>query len=168
MQNAKDTFYLTLEARLAALNPSRTIVLRGAVRPGTLVEENELPTASIPADAFRLQWTGLRVDAAADMPLVAMSCSIVYCTDGSAGNGGMDRGRLLAQMDAELASALAAEPHTVAKMNYAAAGVGIPPVAMATNVYWADPVFAAATSVDGRLTREAIVQVFAYQEEGEL
>ena len=43
MQNAKDTFYVTLQSRLAALNPARTIVVRGVVRPGTLVEENELP-----------------------------------------------------------------------------------------------------------------------------
>ena len=38
MQNAKDTFYLTLQSRLAALNPSRTVVLRGVVRPATLVD----------------------------------------------------------------------------------------------------------------------------------
>ena len=45
MQNAKDTFYTTLQSRLAAMNPARTIVVRGVVRPGTLVDENELPTA---------------------------------------------------------------------------------------------------------------------------
>ena len=45
MQNAKDTFYLMLQSRLTALNPSRTIVVRGVLRPGILVDENELPTA---------------------------------------------------------------------------------------------------------------------------
>jgi len=116
MQNAKDTFYTTLQSRLAALNPARTIVVRGVVRPGTLVDENELPTAWVPVDAFRLQWAGLQVNRAGPLPLVAMECSIQYTTDGSSGNGGMDRGRLLAAMDAELASALGTEPHTVPKM----------------------------------------------------
>jgi hypothetical protein len=115
MQNAKDTFYTMLQGRLAALNPARTIVLRGLERPGTLVEENELPTAQVPVDAFRLQWTALQVTSASPLPWVAMECSIEYATDGSPGNGGMDRGRLLAAMDAELAAALGAEPHAVAK-----------------------------------------------------
>lgn len=168
MQNAKDTFYLTLESRLAALNPSRTIVLRGVVRPATLVDENELPTASIPTDAFRLQWTKLQVTSASPLPWIALECAIHYATDGSPANGGMDRGRALAAMDAELAAALAQQPHTVPKLNYAAAGPGIAPVIMQTNVFWADPVFGAIATTDERLARTAIVQVFAYQEAGEL
>jgi len=51
MQNAKDTFYVMLQSRLAALNPARTIVVRSQVRPGILVDENELPTAAIPLGA---------------------------------------------------------------------------------------------------------------------
>ena len=168
MQNAKDTFYVTLQSRLAALNPARTIVVRGVVRPGTLVEENELPSAAVPVDAFRLQWTGLQANSAGPLPLVAMECSIQYATDGSSGNGSMDRGRLLSAMDAELAAALGAEPHMVPKMNYAAAGAGIAATPMGTNVFWADPVFGAATAVDERLERTTTVQVFAYQEAGEL
>jgi hypothetical protein len=168
MQNAKDTFYTTLQGRLAALNPSRTLVLRGLVRPATLVDENELPTAWIPLDAFRLQWTKLHVACASALPLVEMECSIQYATDGSSGNGGMDRGRLLAAMDAELASALAAEPHTVAKLNYAAAGAGVGPLATGTNVFWADPIFGATSAVGERLERTATVQVFANQEVGEM
>jgi hypothetical protein len=168
MQNAKDTFYLTLQSRLATLNPARTIVVRGAVRPGILVEENELPSAWIPVDAFRLEWASLHVDSEGPLSMVTLECSIRYATDGDAGNGGMDRGRLLAAMDAELATALAATPHTTQKKNYSAASVGVAPLAMATNVFWADPVFGAITSVSERLERTATVQVFAYQEAGEL
>lgn len=168
MQNAKDTFYTTLQSRLAALNPARTIVVRGVLRPGTLVDENELPTAWIPVDAFRLQWTGLLVSSEGPLPMVEMECSIQYATDGTSGNGGMDRGRLLAAMDAELSSALGAEPHAVSKINYSATGSGIAPAAMGTNVFWADPVFVACKAVDERLERIATVQVFAYQEAGEL
>jgi hypothetical protein len=168
MQNAKDTFYVTLQSRLAALNPARTIIVRGVVRSGTLVEENELPSAVAPMDAFRLQWTGLQVNREAPLPLVTMECSIQYATDGTAGNGGMDRGRLLAGMDAELAAALGAEPHTVGKKNYSAAGVGVAATAMGTNVFWADPIFGVATTIGERVERSVTVQVFAYQEVGDL
>ncbi len=165
MQNAKDTLYLMLQSRLAALNPSRTMVARGVVRPGILVDENELPTASVAANAFRLRWTAMQVHSASPLPWVAMECSIEYATDGSPDKGGMDRGRLLAAMDAELAAALAAEPRSIPKLNYAAPEA---PVAMATNIFWADPVFGAASNVGERLARTTTVQVFACQEAGEL
>jgi hypothetical protein len=168
MQNAKDTFYMTLQSRLAALNPARTVVVRGVVRPGILVDENELSTAWVPLDVFRLDWTALQVNAEGPLPLVTLECSIRYATDGSSGNGGMDRGRLLSGMDAELSAALGATPHAAGKMNYSAAGAGVAPTAMGTNVFWADPIFGSATAVSERLERTAAVQVFAYQEAGEL
>ncbi len=124
MQNAKDTFYVTLRDRLAAVNPARTMVLRGVTRPGVLVEENELTSASVPVDAFCLQWTGMSVDAQGALPLVTMVCEIRYATDGDAGNGGMDRGRLMAGMDAELVAAVSASPQNTRKMNYAARRAG--------------------------------------------
>ena len=101
MQDARDTFYVALRGRLATINPERTIVVRGQVRPGILVEENELPTAFQPVDAFSLRWTAMRVDTATPLPLVTMECEISYATDGTAANGGLDRGRLLAAMDGE-------------------------------------------------------------------
>jgi hypothetical protein len=165
MQNAKDTFYITLQGRLAALNPARAIVLRGVTRPGTMVEENELPTAAPPTDTFRLQWTKLAVTTAAPLPWIAMECAIEYATDGTPGNAGMDRGRALSAMDAELSAALAETPHAVRKMNYSA---GSPPLAMSTNIFWADPVFGPAIPLDERLSRTATVQVYSYQEAGEL
>jgi hypothetical protein len=168
MQNAKDTFYVTLQSRLAALNPARTIVVRGVVHPGILVDENELPTAAVPVDAFRLDWTALQIASPGPLPMVTMECSIRYATDGTPGNGGMDRGRLLAGMDAELVAALGALPHSVRKMDYSSAGIGVAPTAMGTNVFWADPLMGAAVANDERLERTATVQVFAYQEAGEL
>jgi hypothetical protein len=164
MQNAKDTFYITLQARLAVLNPARTFVLRGVARPGTLVEENELPSAAPPVDAFRLAWTKLAVTSASPLPWSAMECTIDYATDGTQGNAGMDRGRALAAMDAELSAALAQHPRTAPKMNY----TETPAAAMATNIFWADPVFGPAVALDERLSRTATVQVYSYQEAGEL
>src|ERR1700730_8557070 len=110
MQNARDTFYVTLRDRLAAVNPARTMVLRGVTRPGVLVEENELVSAYHPANVFCMHWTGLGVDVQSGLPLLTMTCQIKYATDGDAGNGGMDRGRLLSGMDAELGAAERAAP----------------------------------------------------------
>jgi hypothetical protein len=170
MQNARDTFYVMLRDRLAAVNPARTMVLRGVTRPGVLVEENELASAAQPANVFCLHWTGLSVNAQSALPLVTMSCQIQYATDGDAGNGGMDRGRLLSAMDAELAAAVSAAPQNTVKMNYVASaeGSGLAPVAMATNVFWSDVVFGAAVVNAERLERVATVEVFCYQEAGEL
>lgn len=164
MQNAKDTFYTTLQARLAALNPERTMVVRGVTRPAVLVEENELPSDAVPVDTFRLRWTALKADGNRALPLVTFTCEIRYATDGNASNGGMDRGRLLAAMDAELTAAIEMAPRSTAKMNYAVA----PPVALGTNVFWGDITFTTTTVNDERLERVATVEVFSYQEAGEL
>ena len=61
MQNAKDTFYEVLRSRLAALNASRTVVVRNITRPGVMVEENELSSEQVRGDCFRLRWTGMEV-----------------------------------------------------------------------------------------------------------
>jgi hypothetical protein len=170
MQNARDTFYVTLRDRLAAVNPARTMVLRGVTRPGVLVEENELASAYQPVNAFCLRWTGLSVDSQGALPLVAMVCEIQYATDGDSGNGGMDRGRLLSTMDGELVAAVSAAPPSAPKMNYVAAagGSGLAPVTMATNVFWGDVSFGPAVVNGERLERVATVEVFSYQEAGEL
>jgi hypothetical protein len=170
MQNARDTFYVTLQGRLAAINPARTMVLRGVMRPGVLVEENELASAFQPVNVFCLHWTALSVNAQGALPLVTMSCQIQYATDGDSGNGGMDRGRLLSGMDAELAAAVSAVPQNALKMSYVASagGSGLAPVAMATNVFWGDVVFGAVVVNGERLERVATVEVFSYQEAGEL
>ncbi len=169
MQDARDTFYVALRGRLATINPARSIVIRGQIRPGILVEENELPTAFQPVDAFSLRWTAMQVDTAAPLPLVAMECEIQYATDGTAANGGMDRGRLLAAMDGELAAALTAIPHSTVKLNYSGvAATGAAPVPMSTNIFWSQPAFAPATIAGERISRVANVQVFSYQEAGEL
>ncbi len=170
MQNAKDTFYVTLRDRLAAVNPTRTMVVREVIRSGVLVAENELGSAMEPVNAFCLHWAEMSANAAGEMPLVALRCEIQYATDGSAASGGMDRGRLMAAMDAELIAAVNAAPQNTMKMNYvgAAGGSGVAAVAMGTNVFWGDVSFGPLTTKDERLERMATVEVFAYQEAGEL
>lgn len=169
MQAARDTFYVALRGRLAAINPARTIVIRGQARPGILVEENELATAIQEADAFSLRWTAMRADTAAALPLVVMECEIGYATDGTPANAGMDRGRLLAAMDGELLAALNQSPQSAVKMDYSGvAATGAAAVAMVTSVFWSQPTFAPTTVNGERIERVATVQVFSSQEAGEL
>ncbi len=161
MENAKDTFYITLRDRLAALNPGRTVVVRGVIRPGILVESSELATSVTVTDTYVLRWTGVHVDAHGAASLARLQCEIGYCTDGSAGNAGMDRGRALSAMDAELVQIL--QPQSALKKNFAVT----PAAAMGTSIFWGDAVFGAATADGERLRRVATVDVFAYQETGE-
>lgn len=165
MQDARDTFYAMLRDRIAAGNPARTVVVRGTTRPGVVVVENELPAASVDglslADAFCLRWTALRVEPGV-LPLVATTCEIRYATDGMVGNAGMDRGRALAAMDAELALALQTEPQSAPKLSF------VTGVVRGTDVFWSDPTFGAVTAHNERLERVATVDVFSYQEAGEL
>ncbi|MEO6964596.1 MAG: hypothetical protein ABI076_01700 [Acidobacteriaceae bacterium] len=161
MQSAQNTFYITLRDRLAALNPSRTIYLRGVTRPGILVESNELVTAKPPSDAFVVRWTGLHNDPYLPMVLLQMQCEICYMTEGTTTNLGMDRGALLTEMDAELMSLL--QPNTAQKMNYA----GSTAVPMETQIFWTEASFEAVKIARDRLLRTATISVFSYQEPGE-
>lgn len=162
MENAKDTFYVTLRNRLTTANPQRVMVLRGVQRPGILVEEAEAVVPQMQADAFVLRWTGLTVDTQLPSALAQMTCEIHYTTSGTQTNTGLDRGRALAEMDAELLAMLS--PHSAQKMNY----TQTPSSVMATTVFWTAPEFTALTTLRDRLTRIAKVTVFAFQEQGEL
>src|ERR1700759_4074513 len=102
MENAKDTFYITLRNRLALVNPDRMMLLRGVQRPGILMEEAESVVAEMPADTFVLRWTSLDIDGQQASLLAKMRCEIHYTTAGTQTNAGLDRGRALAEMDAEL------------------------------------------------------------------
>ncbi|MBS1822551.1 MAG: hypothetical protein JST61_11355 [Acidobacteria bacterium] len=163
MQNAKDTFYITLRDRIAALNPARTVLVRGQLRPALLVEENELSSTFSHDDTFVLRWADTKIDAQQDaLPLVAQRCEIRYATQGSSGNGGMDRGRLLSAMDSELAAALNAAPQRATKISYA--GAATP---MQTSIFWGDIALSPMQTAEGRPGRMATVNVFSYQEAGE-
>jgi hypothetical protein len=161
MQNAKDSFYVALRTRLVAVNPARTILQRGAVRPGILVEEAEAPFAQLPTDVFVLRWLGAAVDQNLASTMVAEECEVLYSTLGTQSFGGLDRGRALSAMDEELVAMLT--PFWTPKLNYTAQ----PATAMLTNVFWDEPVFGPVTVVRDRLSRVARVVVYGYQEAGE-
>ncbi len=161
MQNAKDSFYMALRNRLVAINPSRNVLLRGAVRPGILVEEAEAPFNQLPNDVFVLRWLGLGVDVELASTMVAAECEIVYQSCGTQSFGGLDRGRALSQMDEELTAML--QPFCTPKCNYTAT----PPAALMTQVFWDEPVFGAVQAQRDRLSRSARVTIYSYQEQGE-
>jgi len=161
MQNAKDSFYMALRTRLVTINQERTILLRGAVRPGILVEEAEAPVSQLPNDVFVLRWLGLGADMDLASTMAAGQCEILYHTCGTQSFGGLDRGRALSEMDEELMEML--QPFHTPKLNYAAT----PPAAMLTQVFWDEPGFAPIVIQRDRLSRTASVIVYSYQEQGE-
>ena len=158
MQNAKDTFYVTLRDRLAKLNETRTILLRGVTRPAILVEENELPTDVPSAGAFVLRWLKLSRNAKASAEFDSMSCEIRYV---AADDSGIHRGRVLSAMDAELLAILT--PAWVLKRIFTVSST----VDMRTRIFWSTPVFEALSERDDVLERVAKVDVFTYREASE-
>jgi hypothetical protein len=161
MQNAKDSFYMALRTRLVTINPERTLLLRGTVRPGILVEEAEAPFSQLPSDVFVLRWLGLGVDMDLASAMAAEECEILYQTCGTQSFGGLDRGRSLSEMDEELVAML--QPFCTRKLNYTAT----PPAAMLTQVFWDEPGFAPIVTQRDLLSRLAKVTVYSYQEQGE-
>lgn len=152
---------MALRTRLTAINPQRTILVRGTVRPGILVEEAEAPFSQPPADVFILRWLGLAVDTDLCAVMTATECEIAYQTCGTQSFGGLDRGRLLSQMDSELTAMLS--PYCTPKLNYAST----PAAAMLTQVFWDEPAITPIAVQRDRLSRSAKVIVYSYQEQGE-
>jgi hypothetical protein len=161
MQNAKDTFYIALRNRLASLNPARAMLWRGVQRPGIMVEEAEAVVAQMAPDIFVLRWTGLKVDMSLPRTLAQLDCEIHYTTGGTQSNGGLDRGRALEAMDAELVSLL--NPPSAAKMDY----TQTPATALNSNVFWTLPLFGPETTIRERLDRLVKVSVFTYLDQEE-
>ena len=161
MQNAKDSFYMALRTRLTAINPERTILLRGAVRPGILVEEAEAPFSQLPNDIFVLRWLGLGVDMDLASAMVAEECEILYQTCGTQSFGGLDRGRALSAMDEEITQML--QPFYTPKLNY----TDTPPAPMLTQVFWDEPELTPVVVQHDRLSRSVKVVTYSYQEQGE-
>jgi len=161
MQNAKDTFYITLRSRLATVNPARTMTLRAVSRPGILVTEAEAPAPLPILDAFALNWAGLQADLQLPAILAQMTCEIQYSTAGTQANAGLDRGRTLEEMDYEVLKLL--YPYSAQKVNY----TQNPATTMETLVFWSEPEFGPVVTQRDRMSRTVKVTVFAFQEQGE-
>jgi hypothetical protein len=156
MQSAKDSFYVALRERLAALNPERTVLLAGVRRPAVMVAENEVGTPA-PREAFQVTWRGaatLPASGGAERPLVRLDVMIEYRTAGSADALGTDRGRRLAALDVELAQMLA--PRSTPKRDHAQE----PAAELGSMVLWSDPEFLPVEASESELRRSVRATVF--------
>lgn len=164
MQNAKDTFFEVLRDRVANVNFSLAVVIRGVLRTAVTVEENELPNVS-PTDCLVLRWTETEVNYAAPAPLAKMRCEIHYHTAGT--GAGMDRGRALSEMDATLLKALNAAPQHARKRAFAALANGGTAVEMDSNIWWSDVTLEPVSTTEDTVARVATVDVWSYEEAGD-
>ena len=83
MQNAKDTFYVTLRNRLATLNPNRTMMLREVGRASW----SKKPRRQCPCCQrmlLVLRWTTLAPTSICPWVLARLDCEILYTTGGAA------------------------------------------------------------------------------------
>ena len=136
MQFAKDSFYMTLRERLSTLNPERHITLNGTDRTAIVVLENEnIANAEAMPNAFYLLWGGAQgVDkqGGGSHPLQAIQCAISYFTSGTC-ESGVDRGRVLANLDTELLSIC--QPPESVKRDY----TQLPSRDLGTKIFWTAP-----------------------------
>ena len=162
MQAAKDSFYITLRDRLAALNPARTVTVNGDVRPGMMVVENEA-VSELPRqpEVFYLEWMepDAAVWTAASAPLMRLKAVIGYENQGTDATGGQDRGRAMTAMDDELRSILS--PGRCAVHDY----TQTPAVDLQQTVFWGAGKWKPVAGKGARLQRAAEVDVYWPDEE---
>lgn len=132
MQAAKDSFYMALRDRLAALNPARTMVIDGVTVPAIVVRENmETRFGEAQPGVFYVDFGDILI-AESTRPMLGVDCHIWYASEGSGGTG-VDRGRVLAEMDAELLR-ICAPPHTEMR-DYSE----IPSADLGSRIFWTVP-----------------------------
>jgi len=164
MQAAKDSFYMALRERLAALNPGRVIVVDGVERPAIVVRENMEPQFGVAeSNAYYLDWGAVQI-AESTRPILGLECHIWYATEGSTGSG-VDRGRLLGQMDEELMR-ICVPPHTQMR-DYRQS----PSVDLGCGVFWTLPALKSCpvkeakqeqNSSEGRIERFGTLRVYFF------
>lgn len=165
MQFTKDTFYLALRTRLAALDPARTVSVDGISMPAILVTENSPDNSEKPLpETYYLTWGACRPITKHN--LLALDCTISYWTAGTT-EAGVDRGRVLGQLDSELIAIC--HPLSTAKQDYTQS----PSLDLGTNIFWTRPVLNQVESADTRdqtgapsrsLRRTATLTIFFFPE----
>ncbi len=155
MQFAKDSFYIALRDRLAAVNPARTVTVDGVMRPAVVVNENEGSLRDL-ENAFVLTW-GDAGYVGNGTKLMKMTCLIDYATSGTSDSRG-DRGRLLGTLDGELQQCV--RPPRVQKTDYTI----VPPKSLDSMMFWTELEFGAPEERAGRIARTAKTTVYFYSE----
>lgn len=159
MQATKDSFYVTLRDRLAQAYPARTITVDGITRPAIVVAENDRPSVTPRQhDAFYLAWDEARPVQPAISNLMAIVCSVSYASAGTEQNGGLDRGRAVAELESELLGICS--PRTARKSDW----TGSESADLGSSIFWTLPTFRTAESPANGVAREASVTVYFYPE----
>jgi hypothetical protein len=166
MQAAKDSFYMALRERLAALNPGRTIVIDGVAVPAIIVRENMEPRFNeAQTEAFYVDFGDVLI-AESTRPMLGVDCRIWYASEGSGGTG-VDRGRALAEMDVELLR-ICDPPHTE-MLDYSQ----VPSIDLGSGLFWTLPELTSApgdvsiqkqqwSAGAGRVDRYAQLRIYFY------
>lgn len=171
MQFAKDSFFLALQSRLAALNPARTAIISGARVPAVVVVENLPPSpAERQANTFYIEWGAAEVlrEPAGCAPLLSLDVVISYYSFGSVASM-VDRGRLSAQLEFELSAIC--QPGSTEKRDYTRS----PSLDLGTCVFWKQPRFShgnksggvadsAKRHQDARVERKAEMKIYFFAE----
>jgi hypothetical protein len=159
MQATKDSFYVTLRDRLAQAYPERTLTVDGITRPAIVVTENDKPSVTARQhDAFFLEWSEARPVQPAISNLMAIVCSVSYVSAGTEQNGGLDRGRAMAELESELLAICS--PRVVRKKDW----TGTESTDLGSSIFWTVPTFRAAKNPAKCEAREASVTVYFYPE----
>jgi hypothetical protein len=159
MQATKDSFYVTLRDRLARAYPARTITVDGNTRPALVVVENDKPSVTARQhDAFYLEWGEARAVRPAISTLMAMTCVLSYESAGTEQNGGLDRGRMLGELESELLGTCC--PTVTQKYDY----TGANPLDLGSQVFWTQAVIRPAKAAPGCVAREASITVYFFPE----
>ena len=162
IQAAKDSFFSALNDRLAILNPLRSVVIEGVVRPAVLVVENELATtAPTQPNTFYLTWNATghaKGSLNVPQPLLEIGCHIAYWTEGSDALSYQDRGRSLGALDEELLAITTLDNAKLQDFTVT------PPADLATAIFWTAPEFGKIIEDGRRLLREATIKVLYFFE----
>jgi hypothetical protein len=133
MQAAKDSFYMALRERLAGLNPARTMVIDGVTVPAIVVRENMEPRfVEAQPEVFYVDFGDILI-AESTRPMLGVDCHVWYASEGGGGTG-VDRGRVLAEMDVELLR-MCDPPHSQ-MLDYSQT----PAAYLGSGVFWTVPV----------------------------
>jgi hypothetical protein len=160
MQAAKDSFYMAMSTRLAALDASCTAVLGGAQRAAVAVCENErIELGGKLEGVFWLRW-GAAQPLFADhaSAYFAMELTVEYGSSGTAAENGMDRGRKLAAFDEKLVALL--QPQSTALMDYTQS----PAAALGGVIFWGLPRFDEPRQEGAVCWHSAAVKVYFHPE----
>lgn len=161
MQFAKDSFYMALRSRLAALNPEHTVNIDGVSETAILIEENEPATSADKfGDCFYLLFgaAGVISDAGQNSPpLMSLEVVITYKTRGTADGSG-DRGRSLAALDSELLAIFS--PQFASKCDY----TKDPAAELGTTIFWTTPHLNSVEQSGAEMCRTVKSTIYFYPE----